>query len=113
MQKKNGKKIHLRDEGVLGRLLMIWAYRVLMLLSVMAGVCKLGMLPLKMMSADCMMVVAGYFIGLIVLQETYRACDIGQARVTELVMSQMLTNTICFAGLHITAALYVRHFFRP
>ena len=113
MQKRNGKKIHLRDEGVLGRLLVIWAYRILMMMSVMAGVCKLGMLPLRLMSADCMVVMVSYFIVLIVLQETYRACDIGQARVTELVMSQMLTNTICFLGMYACVALYVRHFFQP
>lgn len=113
MSTKGQKKVHLRDEGVLGRLLMIWAYRLVMLLTMMAGVCKLGMLPLQLKSASCVVVLLGYFMLMILLHETYRACDIGQARVTELVMSQVLTNTICLAAVYTGVALYVRQLFNP
>lgn len=113
MQKNMVKKVRLRDEGSLGRLIMIWVYRLLMMMTMMAGVCKLGMLPLRLMSAECMVVLAFYFALMIVLQETYRACDIGQARVTEMVMSQLLTNTLCAGAIYAGVALYVRHFFDP
>ena len=113
MQKNVGKRVRLRDEASLERLIMICCYRILMLLTMMAGICKLGMLPLRMMSVDCIVVLLVYFTLMVVLQETYHACEIGQARVTELVMSQLLTNGITAFLLYAGVALYVHKLFNP
>ena len=73
MRENRAKRELLRDDGSLGLLLMIWLYRAVMLVIMMAGVCKFGAMPIKLMSQDCLVVLSTYMIILIILQEIYRA----------------------------------------
>ena len=113
MRENRAKRELLRDDGSLGLLLMIWLYRAVILVIMMAGVCKFGAMPIKLMSQDCLVVLSTYMIILIILQEIYRACEIGQARVSELVMSQVLANTISIGAIYLGVSLYVHQLFNP
>ena len=48
---------------------------------------------------------------LLLTHHVYRATDIGMASVTELVMSQMLSNLISIGVVYVGVALYVHHMF--
>ena len=98
-------------EGSLGLILMKWLYRAILLLTMMAGVCKFGSMPIKLQSTECVVVLGAYMVLLLYTQHIYRATEVGMARVSELVMSQMLSNLISICVVYVGVALYVRHLF--
>lgn len=113
MRKNQVRCLLNREDGSLGLLLMVWAFRIVLLLVMMAGVCKMNALPIKLMSSECAVVLGAYVILLIVLQKIYRACEIGQARVSELVMSQLLADLIGAGVVYLGVSLYVHKLFNP
>ena len=98
-------------DGSLGVILSKWLFRLVLLLTMMAGVCKFSMLPIKLMSAECVVVLGTYVTLLLLTHHVYHATDIGMASVTELVMSQMLSNLISIGVVYVGVALYVHRMF--
>lgn len=113
MQENRAKHERVRDEFSLGLLMMVWLFRVVLVLIMMAGVCKLSALPIRMKSVECVVVLGAYAFLLIMLQEIYNACDVGQFRVVELLMSQVLANVISAGAVYLGVALYVHKLFNP
>ena len=98
-------------DGSLGVIISKWIFRLILLLTMMAGVCKFSSMPIKLMSAECVVVLGAYMTLLLLTHHVYRATDIGMAGVTELVMSQMLSNLISIGVVYVGVALYVHHMF--
>lgn len=113
MRKNQTKRTPLRDDQSLGLLLAAWLFRILLVLVMMAGICKLSALPIKPMTAECLPTITGYTLLLTVLHSIYHACDVGQARVSELVMSQILADVISAGAVYLSMALYTRYMFDP
>ena len=111
MRKSPLLNLHRAYESSLGVILSKWLFRLILLLTMMAGVCKFSTLPIKLMSVDCMVVLGAYVTLLLLTHHVYRATDIGMASVTELVMSQMLSNLISIGVVYVGVALYVHHMF--
>ena len=111
MPKKPLMNLRRPYEGSLGLILMKWLYRAILLLTMMAGVCKFGSVPIKLQSTECVVVLGAYMVLLLYTQHIYRATEVGMARVSELVMSQMLSNLISICVVYVGVALYVRHLF--
>ena len=111
MRKNPLMKLHRAYDGSLGVILSKWLFRLILLLTMMAGVCKFSTIPIKLMSAECVVVLGAYVTLLLLTQHVYRATDIGMASVTELVMSQMLSNLISIGVVYVGAALYVHDLF--
>lgn len=111
MPKKPLMNLRRPYEGSLGLILMKWLYRAILLLTMMAGVCKFGSMPIKLQSTECVVVLGAYMVLLLYTQHIYRATEVGMARVSELVMSQMLSNLISICVVYVGVALYVRHLF--
>ena len=95
------------------RLRMVWIYRILLIAIMALGICVFKTLPLRLVFPNCLVVMGVYLFLIIVLQETYHACSIGRARVTELIMSQLLANLICLGAIYFGAVLYIHRFFNP
>ena len=113
MRENRTKRELLRDEVSLELIIMIWLFRILMILTMAAGICRLAALPLRLMSVDCIVVLGAYAVLLTVLQGIYHACDVSQARVSELVMSQILADLISAGLIYVGAALYAHRLFNP
>lgn len=113
MLKKHELPTRPREEHTLKLLLATWFYRLALVLMLTAGIYKWRALPMALDSSEGMVTLAVYLGLLFVLQETYRACAIGQARVLDLVMSQSLTNIISAGMVYIGVALYVHNFVNP
>ena len=113
MQRNHEKRARLQDEKTLGLLIMVWIYRAVLLVLMMAGVCKFGVLPIGLMSGDCMIILGAYITLLTILQDIYHACEIGQARISELIMSQLLAGMISTGVLYMCVVLYEHMFFNP
>lgn len=113
MQRSHEKRARLHDEKSLDLLIMVWVYRFALLLMMMAGVCKFGVMPIQLMSGDCLIIMAAYMVLLVILQDIYHACEIGQARVSELIMSQLLAELISTGVLYMCVVLYEHRFFNP
>lgn len=113
MRKSRAKRELLRDGRSLDLLLLVWAFRIVMVLVMLAGICRLSAVPIKVMSGDCFVVMGAYALLLIMLQNIYHACDIGQARVSELIMSQMLADIISAGMLYMGVSLYMHKLFDP
>lgn len=113
MQKTQEKKLCVQDERSVGMLLLVWFYRLVMLLIAAGGAWRLDMLPFRVSSGEGAAVLAAYAVLMIVMQGIYRACEVGQARVSELVMSQLLTNLVSMATVYFGAALYAHRLVNP
>lgn len=113
MRTNQGKGMLNRDDGSLGLLLMIWGYRIVLMLLMMAGICKFSVMPVKLMSTDCFIVMLSFAVLTVVLQDIYHACAVGRAHVSELVMSQVLANLISTAMIYLGVSLYVHKLFNP
>ena len=111
MRKSPLLNLHRAYESSLGVILSKWLFRLILLLTMMAGVCKFSTLPIKLMSVECMVVLGAYVTLLLLTHHVYRATDIGMASVTELVMSQMLSNLISIGVVYVGVALYVHRMF--
>lgn len=111
MRKNPLKNLRRPYEGSLGLILMKWLYRFILLLSMMAGVCKFSTMPIKLQSVECVIVLGTYFAVLLYTQHIYKATEVGMAGVTELVMSQMLSNLISIGLVYVGVSLYVRKMF--
>ena len=111
MRKSPLLNLHRAYESSLGVILSKWLFRLILLLTMMAGVCKFSTLPIKLMSVECVVVLGAYVTVLLLTHHVYRATDIGMASVTELVMSQMLSNLISIGVVYVGVALYVHHMF--
>lgn len=111
---KNPVKILKRPyEGSLSLILIVWLYRLVLLLTMMAGVCKFSTMPIRLMSSECVVVLGSYVVLLLVTHHIYRATDVGLVSVTELVMSQMLSNLISVGVVYVGVVLYVHNVFNP
>lgn len=113
MRESRVKRELLRDEREPDMLIMVWAFRLVLVLLMMAGVCKLQVLPISMKAGGGWAILAVYMVGLVVLQNIYRACAIGQFRVSELVVSQILANLLSAGVMYMGAALYLHGLFNP
>ena len=102
-----------RDEGSLGLLLMIWGYRILLLLLMASGICRFSSLPIELKSGECVTALLSFLVLTVILQDVYHACDLGRARVSELVMSQILANLVCNVVIYLGTALYAHDLFNP
>lgn len=104
-----------RRQGVssLGMLLVVWFYRLLLLLTMVGGICWLNMLPVRVASGEFTAVLAAYAALTIVMQGVYRACEVGQAHVSDLVMSQVLANLVSTGTIYFGAVLYEHSLFNP
>ena len=111
MRKSPLLNLHRAYESSLGVILSKWLFRLILLLTMMAGVCKFSTLPIKLMSVECVVVLGAYVTVLLLTHHVYRATDIGMASVTELVMSQMLSNLISIGVVYVGVALYVHRMF--
>ena len=111
MHKNPLKKLHRGYEGSLGVILSKWLYRLSLLLTMMVGIGKFSTMPVKMMSVDCITVLGCYMALMMLTHHVYRATDIGGATIVELVMSQMLSNTISIGVVYVGVALYVHRMF--
>ena len=113
MRESRVKRELLRDEREPDMLIMVWAFRLVLVLLMLAGVCKLQVLPISMKSGGCWAILAAYVVGLVVLQNIYRACAIGQFRVSDLVVSQLLANLLSAGVMYMGATLYLHRLFNP
>ena len=102
-----------QDDSSLELLLLVWFYRLLMVLIMGCGLCWANALPLRPFSGEAAVALGIYAVLMVVMQGIYRACEIGQACVSELVMSQCLTNLVTSALVYFGTALYVHHLFSP
>lgn len=102
-----------REEGSLGLLLMVWGYRILLLLLMAAGICRFSSLPIALKSAECVVALMSSLVLTVIMQDVYHACDVGRARVSELIMSQILANTVCHVVIYLGTALYAHDLFNP
>ena len=107
------KRDRVRDGQSLSVLLSVWGYRILLLLVMTVCVGKLDVLQITFRTGGCLSLMAVYAIGLMLLQKVYHACDIGQARVSDLVMSQALAAVISASVMYMGAALYLHELFNP
>lgn len=97
--------------GSVAVILSKWLYRLFLLLTMMAGVCRFSTLPVKLMSMDCVIVMGAYAALLLLTHHVYHATDVGMVSVTELVISQMLSNLISIGLVYAGVALYVHRLF--
>ena len=67
MRESRVKRELLRDEREPDMLIMVWAFRLVLVLLMMAGVCKLQVLPISMKSGGCWAVLAADVVGLVAL----------------------------------------------
>ena len=111
MRKNPLKNLRRPYEGSLGLILMKWLFRFILLLTMMAGICKFSTMPIKLQSTECLVVLISYFTLLLYTHHTYRAAEVGMSSVTELIMSQMLCNLISIGMIYVGVSLYVRHMF--
>ena len=111
MRKNPLEGFHRAYDSSLGIIISKWLYRLTLLLIMMAGLCKFSTMPVKLMSAECVVVLGAYVTLLLLTHHVYRATDVGMASVTELVMSQMLSNVISIGVVYVGVALYVHHMF--
>ena len=89
MRVNRAKRDRLRDGHSLSLLLSVWGYRFMLLLVMTVCVGKLDVLQITFRTGGCLSLMVVYAVGLIMLQKVYHACAVGQARVTELVMSRL------------------------
>ena len=113
MRVNRAKRDRLRDGHSLSLLLSVWGYRFMLLLVMTVCVGKLDVLQITFRTGGCLSLMVVYAVGLIMLQKVYRACAVGQTRVTELVMSQVLAATISAFVMYFGAALYLHKLFNP
>ena len=111
MRKNPLLNLHRATVGSLGVILSKWLLRLILLLTMMAGLCKFSTMPIKLMSAECVVVLGAYVTLLLLTHHVYHATDIGMASVTELLMSQMLSNLISIGVVYVGVSLYVHHLF--
>ena len=113
MRKNQGNIPRRQEDGSLGMLLLVWLYRLLLISTMAAGICLIGTLPVQVGSAEFVAVLIAYAMLLVVMQGVYRACAAGQARISELVMSQILANLVTLGMLFVGVALYTHSLFNP
>ena len=113
MYEKRVKRERLLDEESVGLMIMSWVYRLLMAVVLLAGIFYYGALPARMTSSDCTFVLLASSVILFLLQKVYRACEIGQSRVSELVVSQTLADLISLGITYVAVALYTHMLFNP
>ena len=94
-------------------ILLKWLYRILLIMTMMAGVCKFSTMPVRLMSTECAVTLGSYFVLLLFTQHIYKATDVGLVTVSELVLSQMLTNLISIGVAYLGVAIYQHHLFNP
>ena len=98
-------------DGSLGVILSKWLFRLVLLLTMMAGLCKFSTMPIQLKSPECVVVLGSYWALLLLNHHVYHATEIGMVTVTELVMSQMLSNLISIGVVYLGVALYVHYMF--
>lgn len=113
MRNTHEKYANFQDEGSLWLLVTVWVYRILLLLVMLAWISKIGATLLPSFTGVGAIVLGAYWALLIIMQGIYRACAIGQARVSELVMSQLLATGISAGLIYSGVALYMHRFFNP
>ena len=113
MRKNPVKEIRHANESSVGLILLKWLYRAILLLSMMAGVCRFSTMPVKLMSVECAAVLGAYTVLLLFTHHIYRATDVGMATISELVLSQLLSNMISVGLVYLGVALYVHKLFNP
>lgn len=97
----------------LRRLMMVWGYRFVLLMLLVAGIYALKAVPLPVVSGITAMILTIYMVLMVVLQRIYRACEIGQVRVSELIMSQLLAEGICAGNVYLCGSLYIHRLYNP
>lgn len=102
-----------RERGALTFQLLDWVYRCLLLLTLLMGCWQFGVLPLPAEGETLPVLAIGYLVVLTTVQKVYHACNYGHARVTELVLSQVLTILLCTSAAYVCVALYVHSLFSP
>lgn len=107
------KAERLMDDESIGLMVMIWVYRILMVLLLVAGACCCAVWPDKLSATERIWLVIGHAVVLYLLQKIYRACEIGQSHVSELLVSQLLAVVIAAGIMYLGAALYTHMFFQP
>lgn len=113
LRNKNSKKDLLRDEYSVGLLIMVWILRVILLMIMMAAICKFSVLPFSFESHEYVVALMTYMVLLIIMQKVYHACEIGRCRVSELSVSHALSNAFSTGILYVGSVLYLHKFFDP
>lgn len=89
--------------------LLAWLYRAVLVLLMAAGLCLYSNLPLTAVEYGAALLA--YLILLTVLHKIYQACSAGQVRVSELILSQTLSNLISAVILYLGVSLYMHRLF--
>lgn len=108
MRKEQIRAALQQDDRSLGILLLVWLYRALLVIVMMAGVGWLHHSCVRFSMGGVAAVVCSYAALMVIMQRVYRAHEVGQVRVAELVMSQILANLVSLAIVYLGMALY-RH----
>ena len=107
------KRLLLQDEGALGLRLLAWGYRFVLVALMAVAVFCFSAFPQAFPANSRLMALGVYALLLIALQNVYRACQIGQSRVSELLMYQLLANLLSGGALYLGVALYAHQLATP
>lgn len=115
VKKAAGHKKHqpLQDDGALELFLLSWGYRLTLIALMAAGIFFGPMLPEAFPSGCRWYALGGYAAIFLIMQDIYHACQIGQFRVSELILCQALANLFSSALLYLGVALYNHRLFNP
>lgn len=113
MRMNREREAYLLDDNSLGLPLLVLLYRALMVLLLAGDLCLFGAMPVKLDTVELPAVLLAYAVLLVFLQGVYRACDVGHARVSELVASQSMADLLSMGVLYLGVALYAHQLFNP
>ena len=109
---KTGQKRSLEEMSA-SLIATVWLYRLLMVAFLALGICIFDALTISLSATLQIVLLLGYAVLQYLLQKTYRACEIGQWRVSDLTISQTLSNVISAAAVYGCAVLYAHTILAP
>lgn len=92
-------------DGTLRTNCWVWGYRLLLTALMGVGLILLCHMPLTLTEAA--VTLGLYLVLLTILHNTYLACNVGQSRVLELILSQTLSNLVAMLVCGVCVALYL------
>lgn len=91
--------------------MLVCFYRIALVLLMAAGLCSYAALQIS--SAECLLALTGYAVLLLVLHGIYQACSVGQQKISELILSQTLSNLISAGAIYLCVSLYLHDLLNP
>ena len=113
MKKKRTYAPPKQDETALYVRLWGWIYYALIFLVMALGVQLLGAVPLKPELQKQLIAGVLYLLVCIYMHQTYHALNVGQLRVSEMIMSQALSNLLTVGVCYVATVLYTHRLINP